>query len=139
MAPLPFRGRPPLPVLIRWATVGLIFMAFSTGLLYVLVRWMGLNVPVATFICAEVCTILRYGVNTAWVFHGGSLSWIGLWKYHVANAAAFSIWWVGANGQHLMGMNYLLASVLAVGFSTGFSFASNYYWVWRMKHPANGA
>jgi hypothetical protein len=52
---------------------------------------------------------------------------------------AFTVWWGATNLLNLWGVHYLLASVLAVGFSTGFSLAANFYWIWHKKHrPASG-
>jgi putative flippase GtrA len=125
-----------LRLTVRWFSAGLLFMGINTVLLYGLVHWLRLNVPLATFICAETCTLLRYVVNETWVFEGRVLSWTRLWQYHVVNGGAFAVWWVCANVLNALGVNYLLASIVAVGFSTGVSFLSNIFWVWRPKKPA---
>jgi putative flippase GtrA len=112
-------------------------MGGNTALLYLLVNRMGLKVLVATLLSAEVCTLLRFLLNEYWVFGIPKLSWRRLWQFHVANAGAFLVWWIAANVLTNAGLNYLLASVLAVGLSTGVSFASNFFWIWRRKHPPN--
>jgi len=106
-------------------------MGINTGLLFVLVRYMGLSVWISTLISAEACTVLRYVLNESWVFGTKILSRKRLWQYHAANASAFVVWWVATNALSKAGMNYLLASVLAVGFSTGVSMVSNFLWIWR--------
>jgi len=126
--------RPLAASIARWFTAGLIFMGLNTGLLYLLVQQLGLKVPLATFLCAEVCTLLRYVMNDVWVFRSGKLTWMKLWQYHVANGTAFVVWWVAANVMNRMGVQYLVASILAVGFSTTISLASNYLWIWRRAH-----
>jgi 8-oxo-dGTP pyrophosphatase MutT (NUDIX family) len=128
------KWRPLAASIVRWFTAGLVFMGLNTGLLYVLVQRLGLKVPLATLLCAEICTLLRYVMNDVWVFRSGKLTWLKLWQYHVANGTAFVVWWVAANVLNRIGIHYLVASILAVGFSTTISLASNYLWIWRRAH-----
>lgn len=121
--------------IVRWLVAGLIFMGLNTALLYLFVHYLRMSVPLATFLCAEACTLLRYVLNDTWVFRSPKLTWVRLWQYHVANGAAFVVWWIAANALNRMGLNYILASILAVGFSTGVSLASNFLWIWRARHP----
>jgi len=92
---------------------------------------------VATLIAAEFATIVRYYINDHWVFGQPHLSWKRLLQYHIANAGGFAVWWSATNGLVWSGWHYLAASVMAVAASTGFSFVSNFYWVWhkRRAHP----
>ena len=122
--------------LVRWGVSGLVFMGANTGFLYVLVRGMGLGVPLATLVSAEACTLLRYPLNEWWVFGTAMLSRKRLWQYHVANALGFAIWWGAANLLELAGVQYLVAAVLAMFFSVGFNMLSNFWWIWRK--PAAG-
>ncbi len=131
---LPENWRPLAASIARWFAAGLLFMGVNTALLYALVQHLGLNVPLATLLCAEICTLLRYVLNDVWVFRSGKLTWLKLWQYHVANGTAFLVWWIAANVLNRLGINYLLASVLAVGFSTTISLSSNYLWIWRRAH-----
>jgi len=123
------RGR-----VLRWLAAGLAFMGISSALLYLLVGLLGMAVPLATFLAAEICTLLRFVVNHYWVFGARNPTLRQCIQYHMANAAAFVVWWVGANGLTWAGVNYLIAGILAVGFSTSFSIASNFLWVWRKRH-----
>jgi len=120
---------------LRWLAAGLIFMGVNTAFLFLFVHWMGLKVALATLISAELCTLLRYLLNEKWVFGTLKMSRKRLWQYHVANAGALAVWWLATNVLTGLGLNYILASIVSVGFSTGFSFASNFYWIWRRKHP----
>lgn len=119
----------------RWLVAGMIFLLLNTALLFVLVHWLGFRVSLATLASAETCTLLRYFLNELWVFDSAQFSWKRLWHYHVANGGAFVIWWLATNLLTAAGLNYIAASIVAVMFSTGFSFLSNFYWVWRKKHP----
>lgn len=124
--------------LVRWLTAGLAFMGLNIVLLYVLVDQLGIRVIVSTLISAECGTLLRYFVNDYWVFGHRSPNLKGLAHYHLANAGAFTVWWAATNVFNHFGIHYLPASILAVGFSTGVSLASNFFWIWRKRDkPAN--
>lgn len=116
---------------------GSLFMGINTGLLYLLVHFSKFSVPIATMLAAESCTILRYLLNDIWVFRSCKLTWLKLWRYHLANALASIVWWIAANILTRVGFNYIAASILAVVFSTGVSFASNVLWIWRPITPGN--
>lgn len=120
--------------LLRWLLAGGVFTGLSTVFLYLLIGLIRMPVMVGTLFSAELCTLLRYLVNDHWVFGHPRLSWRRLWQYHVANSAAFGIWWVATNILNGLGIHYLLAGIMAVGFSTGFSMGANFYWIWRKKH-----
>lgn len=119
----------------KWLAAGLMFMGISTGILYLLVDRLGLAVPVGTFLTAEISTILRFLVNHYWVFGLRDPTLRSCIQYHVANAGAFALWWVTANLLTVLGMHYLLASVAAVAGSTLFSLMTNFFWIWRKRHP----
>lgn len=121
--------------LAKWLAAGLVFMALSTGLLYVLVDLLKLSVPLGTFLTAEISTLLRFLVNHYWVFALRNPTFRDCVNYHVANAGAFALWWLTANLLTVLGMHYLLASVAAVAGSTLFSLSTNFFWIWRKRHP----
>jgi putative flippase GtrA len=101
--------------IVRWLAGGLIFMGANTALLYRFVHYWRLSVPPATSLCAEACALLRHVFNDIWVFRSPNLTWVGLWQYHVANAAAFVVWRIAANVVTKIWLNYVSASILAVG------------------------
>ncbi len=121
--------------LLRWFAAGLAFMGISTALLYGFVDLLGLSVPIATLLTAEASTLLRFFVNHYWVFGLHNPTIRNCVQYHIANAGAFVLWWVTANVLTLLGMHYLLAGIAAVAFSTLFSLSTNFFWIWRKRHP----
>jgi len=125
-----------LPI-VRWLLAGLIFMGLNTLFLKGFIGWAGLGAGMGTLCAGEVSTLLRYVVNDRWVFGHRRLSLKRLWQYHLANGAALAIWWAATNALISLKINYLLAGILAVAFSTGFSMASNFYWIWRKRSPAS--
>ncbi len=125
------------PQLFRWFAVAVVFSGLGVGLLKVLVDYLAWPFALATFCSAEICTLLRFLSVDRWVFGHRYPSWKRLWQYHVANAAGFAVWWSAANLLKSGGVHYLLAAVLAMFCSVGFSLLSNFLWVWRK--PAVGA
>jgi putative flippase GtrA len=118
----------------RWLATGLVFMGITSFILYLSVDIGGLSVAVGSVVAAEVATLLRFWVNEFWVFRSRSPSWMKLGQFHIANAGATAVWWVATNLLDRAGLNHLLASILAVGFSTGISMGVNFLWIWR-KQP----
>lgn len=90
----------------------------------------------ATFISAELCTILRFFINEHWVFRMGGPFWKRFWQFHLANASSFVIWLIVANYLIHLGIHYLISSVLAVGISILTSLFTNFLWVWRQQGQA---
>lgn len=121
---------------VRWLVAGLAFMGITSLFLYLFVDLLGASVMVGTLLSLEGSTLLRFYVNEKWVFASQHrMSWRRLGQYHVANAGASAVWWIATNLLNLYGVHHILAAILAVGLSTGFSMASNFLWVWRAKHP----
>lgn len=117
--------------LARWLLAGLIFMGLSTFFLYFFIDICALETVLATFLAAEVSTVLRYFVNSYWVFSNARISIRSCWQYHLANAGAFFVWWVVTNILIMMGVPYVLAGIFAVASSTLISFYTNFFWIWR--------
>ncbi len=119
------------PQIIRWIAVGVVFAVVGIGLIKVMVGMLAWPFALATLLSSEICTLSRFVAVNRWVFPHHHLTWRRLWRYHVVNALGFAIWWGAANALESAGVDYLLASALAIFFSVGFSMVSNFYWVWR--------
>ena len=117
--------------LLRWFIAGLAFMGISTVILYGFVEFFGFALPVATLLTAEASTLLRFLLNHFWVFGQRNPTFINCIHYHIANAGAFTVWWITANFLSYQGMHYLLAGIAAVACSTILSLSSNFFWIWR--------
>jgi glycosyltransferase involved in cell wall biosynthesis/8-oxo-dGTP pyrophosphatase MutT (NUDIX family) len=120
----------------RWLAAGLGFMGLNTVFLFLFIHRLGMPVWMGTLAAAEVSTILRFFVNHHWVFDHGRPTWRQFRQYHIANVGALTIWWIATNVLTSLHVNYLVAGMLAVGFSTGFSMVSNFHWVWKRPPPA---
>jgi putative flippase GtrA len=119
--------------LLKWFGAGLAMMGINTVFLFLFVDTLGLSVPVATFLAAEACTLLRFLINHYWVFERRNPSFRSCVHYHIANAGAFGLWWVTANLLTVLGMHYLVAGIAAVGCSTLVSLTTNFLWIWRKR------
>jgi len=122
--------------LVRWIAVGFAFAGLSLGLLKVMGGVLAWPYVVATFCSGVICTVFRFLVVDRWVFGHPRPTWKRLWQYNFANAAGFCVWWSAANVLKSIGVNYLLASMLAMFFSIGFSLHSNFFWIWRKPAAA---
>lgn len=118
----------------RWLAVGLMFMGVNAAFLKLFIGALGLSVPVGSTVALEANILLRFFINDRWVFGHRTPNGSRLVKYHGAQAGAALVWWIAANTMNRAGIHYLVAGTLAIGFSTGFSFVSNFYWVWRRRH-----
>jgi putative flippase GtrA len=120
--------------LVRWILVGTAFVAVNTAILYCLVDLAGLAVPIGTLLTAEIGIVLRFAANHYWVFRASNPTWRQFAEFHVRSAGVFALWWVATNALALAGVQYLLASIIAVAFTVGFSLCADFLWIWRKEN-----
>jgi putative flippase GtrA len=118
---------------VRWTLVGALFSALGLALLHVFFVYWDFPYWLATAVQAELCTVLRFLVNDRWVFGHSRPTWSRLAQYHLANAAAFLVWWSIANLLQRAGVHHLLAAMLAAACSMLLSAAANFLWIWRKR------
>jgi putative flippase GtrA len=116
---------------VRWLAVGVVFAGIGLGLLKVIAGVLGWPYILATLLAGEIGTVLRFLVVDRWVFCHSRPTLKRLWQYQIANVLGFGIWWSVANFLKAAGVQYLVASVLAMFFSVGVNMLSNFGWVWR--------
>ena len=128
---------------IRWFGVAGVFTALGLGLLKLFVGGFHWHYAISTFVQSEICNLLRFFANDRWVFRKERPTWKRLGQYHAANALGFVVWWAGANALKAAGMNYLVASLVAMLGSVGVSLATNFGWIWKKRgrgaEPARAA
>ena len=117
--------------LARWCAVGVFFTGLTIPILYVFHDVLGVRLSVASVVTWEICAIIRFFVTDRWVFRESQSTLRRFWKYHVAAASTFVIWWTATNLMSRWGVHYILASVLATGCSMVWSLITSYRWVWR--------
>ena len=121
---------------LRWFVVAGVFTGIGLGLLKVFVVIFHWPYAMSTFVQSETCNLLRFFAVDRWVFNLRRPTLKRLWQYHVANAAGFAVWWLGANALKESGMNYLMASLVAMLGSVGVSLLSNFGWIWKKRETA---
>jgi putative flippase GtrA len=121
---------------MRWFVVAAVFTALGLALLRFFVAILHWPYALSTLVQSELCNLLRFFAVDRWVFNIRRPTLKRLWQYHIANAAAFGVWWLGANALKEAGMNYLLASLVAMLGSVGVSLLSNFGWVWKRRQVA---
>jgi len=126
-------------VFIRWLLVAVGFSAASIALLYLFVEALHLPIIAATLVSAEVATLLRFFVTNRWVFDRKRATWLALWQFHCANAAAFGVWGAITNLLSHYGVYYLVAATAAIAGSSGFNFLTSFFWIWRRGGEARSA
>lgn len=119
--------------LIRWVVVGVFLLFINSILLFIFVDIVGLTVPLGTLLTAELTTLLRFLMNSFWVFRVQKITFHECIQFHIANSGTFFIWWSTANLLNYFNVNYLIAGILAVFCSTFFSLYTNFFWIWRKK------
>jgi len=117
----------------KWWVVGIVFLGVGTAVLYVFVAWLHMPLVWATSLSAEVTMLIRFLINDRWVFGHSRPTWKRLWQFHVASAGGFVVWWLFANFLPPLGVQYLIASAAGSLFSSFFSMASNFLWIWRRR------
>ena len=125
------------PEVIRWYVVGIGFTALGLLLIRFFCGTLGWPYAWVTLTQSETCNILRFLVVDRWVFKHPKPTWARLWQYHVANAFGFVVWYGATNALKALGVNYLIAPVLATVASVGVNFLSNFLWIWKKPKSAN--
>jgi putative flippase GtrA len=116
---------------LKWLAMGLLFMGITTFILMFFVEKLKFSVQVSTFLTAEIVTIIRFYLNSYWVFKVKGPTLRNLFQYHVANISGLIIWIASTNLLAFLGVNYIVAGIFSVFLSTTFSFYSNFFWVWK--------
>jgi len=117
---------------IRWWIVGILFLFAGLSISYVLIDIFHFPVPVGTLLSLLLGAILRFFAIDCWVFKEteGSV-WHRFVKYQLTHAMSYALGWAMINGIVLLGLNYLIATVLATVITTLLTMFSHFRWVWK--------
>lgn len=122
----------------RWIGVGVGFLALGLTISFVLIDFCGLPVTVGTLVSLLLGALARFFVIDAWVFRpmpGHPTVWKRFWRYQAAHAAAYAGGWAIINGVVWLGINYLIATLIATAITTSLSMLSHFQWVWKPALP----
>ena len=115
-----------------WIASGFAMLFVSTAILYLFVDILKIKLLLATFLTAECALIIRFVINQRIIFKSSSENLTKQFlQFHIASASAFFVWWSATNLLAFNDIHYLVASLVAVGFSTGVNFFTNFFWVWK--------
>ena len=117
---------------IRWWFIGMAFLGMGLGATYLFVDVLGLPVVWGTLFSLLLGAIFRFFAIDKWVFQkkseGATLRFI---KYQISHAASYAVGWGLINLFVMVGIHYLLATILATAVTTLVTMASHFQWVWR--------
>ena len=134
-AVLPARARSATAV--RWFVVAVAFTVVSAGTLVLCRDGLGLSTPLAALVAGEMATVMRFVVNETLVFRTLRGAWpVRLWRFHVASAASFALWWAMTVALTAAGMHYVLASFVGNAACLVWGFATSFWWVWADRSAA---
>ena len=116
----------------RWWLIGVAFLGMGLGATYLFVDVLGLPVIWGTLFSLLLGAIFRFFAIDKWVFQknseGATLRFI---KYQISHAASYAVGWGLINLFVMVGIHYLLATILATAVTTLVTMASHFQWVWR--------
>ena len=116
----------------RWWLIGMTFLGMGLGATYLFVDVLGLPVIWGTLFSLLLGAIFRFFAIDKWVFQkkpeGTTLRFI---KYQISHAASYAVGWGLINLFVMVGIHYLLATILATAVTTLVTMASHFQWVWR--------
>jgi len=118
--------------IITWLFIGVIFVFYSSFLLYVFVDILMLKLHYASIVVGEICIVSRFLINHFFIFDNDKI-FQALIKFHIASIGGLIIWWLILNTLNFFGIHYLVASIVAVMFSTFVNFTTSFFWVWHEK------
>lgn len=119
------------PVVVRFLIVGASGCVVNTAALSIVYGHGHVTLPLASAVSSEVAIITNYLLNDTWTFPGTSASWMRFARFNVVACAGLGlaalIVWVLV--EHV-GMDYLLANLVALAVSGTLNLGLSATWVW---------
>jgi putative flippase GtrA len=116
---------------VGWTVLGLGAAAAELGLLRVLHETLGLPLPVATALAAEMLILVKFVLNDRWVFGHPRPTIDRAVKYHGACAGALIVYLLVINAlAGPLGVPYALGFLIGTVASFVWSLVTNFLWVW---------
>ena len=119
---------------VRWFVVAVLFTVVSAATLVLSRDGLGLSTPAAALVAGEMATVMRFFVNETLVFRPLRDAWpVRLWRFHLASAASFAVWWGMTVGLAAAGMHYVVASFVGNAACLAWGFVTSFWWVWAER------
>ena len=116
--------------ILKFAVVGGTGVIINTSMLYVLSRWAGLPLVVASVLAAELAAINNYLLNDTWTFAVRARSLRRFVKFNTTSLAGLALNVLSVLALTRLGLPLLAADL--IGIATGFAanYALSVRWVW---------
>lgn len=119
--------------ILYWLISGAFLVLVTNLILFIFVDLYNLSLKMSTIITGEIGILLRFIVNQYLIFKKKDLLLKSLWNFHLSSFLAYIIWVVATNYFASLGINYLIASLLAILFSMITNFVLNFFWIWKKE------
>lgn len=117
--------------LLKFGVVGATGVIINTTILYVLSRWLGLPLLLASAIAVEAAIVSNFFWNNRWTFACRSSSLARFAKFNVASLAGLSFNVAIVWGLTRTGLYFLIANLIGIGVGVAVNYACSVVWVWR--------
>ncbi len=122
-----------------WSLLGLSASIVEFVLLRGLYEALGLPLPVASAVAAEVMIMVKFLLNDRYVFGHAWPTFRRLVRYHGASAGALIVYWLVINAVSVLGGEpYVAGFVIGTAAAFTWSLLTNFFWVWATA-PSDGA
>ena len=118
--------------LIKFSIVGTSGIAVNEGFLWAFVRFLGWDKILANVAATELAILNNFAWNDLWTFRDvrGKPLWNRLLNFHLAALTGAVVQWAIYVGLIFLGVNYLLANLVGIGFSFIVRFLFNRHVTW---------
>jgi putative flippase GtrA len=118
---------------LKFAVVGGSGVVINMSALYVLSRWVGLPLVVASALAVELAAISNYLLNDSWTFATRSPTLRRFAKFNAASLLGLALNVLSVWLLTRLGLYFLVADLVGiiVGFTTNYVFSVS--WVWRRE------
>ena len=117
--------------LLKFGAVGAIGVIINTSALYVLSRWLGLPLLLASAIAVELAIISNFFWNNRWTFACRSPSLARFVKFNAASLVGLTFNVTTVWGLTRTGLYFLIANLVGIGVGVAVNYACSVVWVWR--------
>lgn len=118
---------------LKFAIVGGIGAAVNISALYMLSRWAGLPLVVASALAVELSAINNYLLNDTWTFATRSPSVSRFAKFNVASLVGLALNVLGLWLLIRLGLYFLLANLIGIAFGFAANYTFSVSWVWARQ------
>jgi putative flippase GtrA len=117
--------------LLKFGAVGATGVIINTSALYVLSRWLGLPLLLASAIAVELAIVSNFFWNNRWTFSCRSPSLVRFAKFNAVSLMGLALNVTIVWGLTRTGLYFLIANLVGIGVGVAVNYACSVVWVWR--------